>query len=120
REEAWIQTVTPSCSHFLTLAARRAGFEPRIAFETDVYEAVLGLVAAGVGVALVPELALDSVPDGVAIRPIIEPSPMRYIDAVLPLAPAPAAVAFLEALRDESSRRARVAGQEVRALPVAG
>ena len=36
-----------------------AGFEPNVAFESDDYQTVQGLVAAGVGVALIPELALN-------------------------------------------------------------
>ena len=39
-----------------------AGFEPHVTFETDDYETVQGLVAAGVGVALIPRLALDPGP----------------------------------------------------------
>jgi LysR family hydrogen peroxide-inducible transcriptional activator len=32
---------------------------PRIAFESDQFSSVLGMVAAGVGVSLVPEMAVD-------------------------------------------------------------
>ena len=39
-------------------ACMRAGFEPRIAFETDDYTAVQGFVAAGVGVSIIAELGL--------------------------------------------------------------
>ncbi len=49
----------------------RAGFTPRIDFATDDYPAVVGLVAAGLGVAVLPELALESVrPKGVAVIPM--------------------------------------------------
>jgi DNA-binding transcriptional LysR family regulator len=104
REDAWIQTVTPSCSTFLTEAAKRAGFVPDIAFETDDYQAVLGLVAAGVGVALVPGLALGSPPAGVAVRPLADGGPVRFIEAALPPAPVAAADAMVALLEREAER----------------
>ena len=39
-----------------------------MSFESDDYQTVQGLVAAGVGVALIPQLALSSVRDDIAIR----------------------------------------------------
>ena len=50
---------------------RTAGFDPSIAFETDNFVAVEGLVAMGIGVALLPRLAIDSFPvlPGVVVRP---------------------------------------------------
>src|SRR5215213_5155833 len=49
--EAWVQT-TSSCPCCIIVAdsCRAAGFEPRVAFESDDYLTVQGLVAAGVGV----------------------------------------------------------------------
>ena len=48
-----------------------AGFAPRIAFETDNFVAVEGMVAQGLGVALLPALALDASPrhPDVVVRP---------------------------------------------------
>ena len=51
-----------------------AGFEPNVSFESDDYQTVQGLVAAGVGVALIPELALSVVREDVVIRAL---SPAR-------------------------------------------
>ena len=48
----------------------RAGFDPRIAFETDDYAAVQGFVAAGVGVSLIAELGLRTVRDDIVVRPL--------------------------------------------------
>src|SRR5690606_19450579 len=39
-------------------ACRRAGFTPRIAFESEETDTIRGLVAAGMGVSLLPEMAL--------------------------------------------------------------
>ncbi|MBI5104979.1 MAG: LysR family transcriptional regulator [Solirubrobacterales bacterium] len=58
----------------LPLAALRdaagAGFEPRLGFEGDDFRTVLALVAGGLGVALLPDLALQAPPGGVAVRPL--------------------------------------------------
>ncbi len=54
---AWIAGCE-RCRADLVGRCERAGFTPRIAFETDDYVAVQALVAAGVGVSLLPALAL--------------------------------------------------------------
>jgi DNA-binding transcriptional LysR family regulator len=45
-------------------ACRSAGFEPRVACETGELETIRSLVAAGLGVALLPRLALGRVAEG--------------------------------------------------------
>ncbi len=68
--ESWVQTSSASpCARHVVRSCHRAGFEPSVSFESDDYLTVQGLVAAGVGVALIPELALSSVRDDIAIRP---------------------------------------------------
>lgn len=57
-EDDWIGGC-PLCRGHLLAACAALGFRPRIAHATDNSVAVLGLVAAGVGVALQPELALE-------------------------------------------------------------
>ncbi|SEG63063.1 transcriptional regulator [Actinacidiphila yanglinensis] len=65
--EQWIAGC-PRCRRHLVEVCERAGFTPRIDFATDDYPAVVGLVAAGLGVAVLPELALAAVrTDGVAV-----------------------------------------------------
>jgi len=61
----------PRCRGHLLELADAAGFTPRIAFETDNFVAVEGMVAQGLGVALLPALALDASPrhPGVVTRP---------------------------------------------------
>ena len=51
-------------------ACRKAGFEPRVPFELDDYNAIQGFVAAGMGVAVIPEVALKAIRDDVVVRPI--------------------------------------------------
>ncbi|WP_194398150.1 LysR family transcriptional regulator [Microbacterium atlanticum] len=62
----------PRCRGHLLELCGRAGFTPRIAFETDNVVAVEGLVAQGIGVATLPRLAVESFPrlPGVAIVPL--------------------------------------------------
>ncbi len=51
-------------------ACAAAGFEPDIAFQNDDYQAIQGFIAAGVGVSLIPELALAMVRDDVVVLPL--------------------------------------------------
>lgn len=59
------------CRDALDEACRRAGFTPDVVSETNDYQAMLGLVEAGVGIAVVPRMfgALAR-PQTVAIRPL--------------------------------------------------
>lgn len=68
-DRAWIAGC-PRCRGHLLELAHTAGFVPRIVFETDNFVAVEGMVAQGLGVALLPELALQATPrrSGVVVR----------------------------------------------------
>ena len=73
--EAWVQTSRSSpCARHVVRSCHAAGFEPNVAFESDDYQTVQGLVAAGVGVALIPELALSVVREDIVIR-ALSPAP---------------------------------------------
>jgi DNA-binding transcriptional LysR family regulator len=64
-------------------ACEQAGFRPTYALEADEYPTALGFVAAGIGVALIPGLALgDSVRSGVSIHHIHGAQPVRHVWAV--------------------------------------
>ncbi|HLI32047.1 MAG TPA: LysR family transcriptional regulator [Solirubrobacteraceae bacterium] len=101
-EEAWVQTSSASaCARHVVRVCHAAGFEPNVAFESDDYQTVQGLVAAGVGVAFIPELALSAVREGIAIRSLSPAPPVRRVLAAMPagarLVPAaPAMLAVLE------------------------
>jgi DNA-binding transcriptional LysR family regulator len=87
-------------SNIVLRACAQAGFEPRIAYTSDDYFAIQGLVASGMGVALVPGLALASTRDDVAVRPLRGRPPYRRIGAVYSgEATGPLAV-MLDCLRD--------------------
>jgi DNA-binding transcriptional LysR family regulator len=96
-------------SNIVLRACAQAGFEPRVAYISDDYFAIQGLVASGMGVALVPGLALASSRDDVAVRPLRGRPPYRRIGAVFNgEATGPLAV-MLDCLRDAVEGRARVA-----------
>jgi LysR family transcriptional activator of glutamate synthase operon len=64
-------------------ACRRAGFEPQVGFESDDRETILGLVAAGVGVTLIPRLiAHHTRVDGPVMIDIVEPRLSREVGLV--------------------------------------
>jgi DNA-binding transcriptional LysR family regulator len=83
--EPWIQsTASCPCRRHVHAACSAAGFEPRVAYESDDFQVVQGLVAAGVGVALIPGLGLVSERSDVVIRPIGPKAPARKILAAAP------------------------------------
>ncbi|MEU0128556.1 MULTISPECIES: LysR family transcriptional regulator [unclassified Streptomyces] len=104
-EESWIAGC-PRCRRQLVEVCEESGFTPRIDFATDDYPAVIGLVGAGLGVAVLPELALESVrPKGVRTV-TVEPAVEREIVALtLPdLARVPAVAATLDQLSLAAAR----------------
>ncbi|HVK23489.1 MAG TPA: LysR substrate-binding domain-containing protein [Actinokineospora sp.] len=81
-DERWIaSTAGTICHDWLVSTFRGSGREPDIVHQAGEFPTQLAMVAAGLGVALIPRLAGDLVPDGVRIRPI-EPSMSRRIFAV--------------------------------------
>jgi len=107
RAEAWIQTSASSpCARHVVRSCHAAGFEPIVSFESDDYQTVQGLVAAGVGVALIPKLALAGAREDIAIRALSPASPVREVVAATPDGTrlTAAAAAMRQILTDVSSR----------------
>ncbi len=105
REESWVQTSSSSpCAKHVVRSCHAAGFEPRVSFESDDYQTVQGLVAAGVGVGLIPQLALSTVRPDLRIRALHPQSPVRRVFAATPRAAAvtPAVATMLDVLREAS------------------
>lgn len=90
----------PRCRRHLVELCERAGFVPRIDFATDDYPAVVGLVRAGLGVAVLPGLAVRAVPPrGVVTVPLTPEAPREVVALTLPdLARVPAVAAMLDHL----------------------
>lgn len=103
--EPWMLATSHSCpdSRLFLRACHDAGFEPQIAFQNDDYPAILGFVAAGVGVAMIPDMVARGVRDDVVVRVLDPAPPPRPILAVLPAGfRSASAVAMLGVLREVS------------------
>ncbi len=116
RADSWVQTSSSSpCARHIVRSCHAAGFEPSVSFESDDYQTVQGLVAAGVGVALIPELALSVVREDIVIRALSPAPPVRQVIAAAPasarlVAAAPAMLGVLqEAARRHETQRGRPA-----------
>ena len=89
-------------------------FEPRVAFEIEDIRAGQALVAAGLGIALIPDLALDPGLRGVTTRDLAAP-PHRRIVAARLRGPEPnAAVAAMLRALHEAAHRLRTDRRETR------
>ena len=109
--DTWIAGCERCRGHLVHLA-RNAGFEPPIAYATDDYVTVQSLVAGGLGVTLLPSLALAAARrDDIAVRPVAG-GPGRTVEVVLPLAGRhpPAVAAMLRSLRDAAAALAATPG----------
>ena len=70
------------CWHLAREACERAGFVPRARHYADEFIGVVGLVAAGHGVSLLPRLAqAEFVNEPIVLRPVAGVSPVRRIGA---------------------------------------
>lgn len=102
-EQPWVDTESPHglCREVMLQACTAAGFTPNFVVESDDYPTAQGFVAAGIGVTLVPEIALGAVQPGIAVRRIRRPAPVRSIYAVVrdAVAERPAVAAMLQALQ---------------------
>jgi DNA-binding transcriptional LysR family regulator len=106
--EAWVQTSQASpCARHVVRCCHAAGFEPNVAFESDDYATVQGLVAAGVGVAFIPQLALSTaVRKDIVVRELAPAPPVRQVIVAVPFGGrlAPAAPAMLQILQEAAAR----------------
>lgn len=62
-------------------ACQAAGFVPQFAARLDDHNAALSLVAAGLGITVLPHLALRDLPRGTVVRPLRNPTVQRRIVA---------------------------------------
>jgi DNA-binding transcriptional LysR family regulator len=105
REEEWMLGTTDRCpdARLFADACREAGFEPKLTFQNDDYAAIAGFVAAGVGIAMIPDLAATSVRDDIVLRSL--DGPVRRVVAATKAGGyrSPAAGAMLEILVEASA-----------------
>ncbi len=60
-------------------AARAAGFSPRYAARADDHYGILAMVSAGIGLAVLPRLAVAELPTDLTTRLLTDPTPTRRI-----------------------------------------
>ncbi|ARF80315.1 LysR family transcriptional regulator [Kitasatospora aureofaciens] len=82
RGQRWI-SVPPGniCHDWLVRTLREAGEEPDVRYQVDDFETQIALVAAGLGMAVVPRLGRGPLPAGVAARPVAS-QPSRRVFAL--------------------------------------
>lgn len=104
-DEVWFTPCTSgSCpdTNIILHACANAGvgFTPDVRLSSDDYQAVQGMVASGMGVALVPALAGAAVRHDLVVRPLAGDPPTRRVHAVLPAGTRdPVVERLIEALR---------------------
>jgi DNA-binding transcriptional LysR family regulator len=87
----------PSWADVIVALGRRAGFEPRLGHEAIEMASALSLVAAGIGVTLVPSSVRAVRRPGVVFRPLTPPAPVSELLVVRRDEPPSAVLArFLE------------------------
>ncbi|MFI1385589.1 LysR substrate-binding domain-containing protein [Embleya sp. NPDC020886] len=99
RDSPWITATSGTMCHAMTIrACQAAGFTPRVHHQVDDFATVLTLVAAGRGVAVVPQLGITDPPPEVHLTrlPIRRRTRIAFRDGA---AAHPAVVAAVEALR---------------------
>ncbi|MDQ3729208.1 MAG: LysR substrate-binding domain-containing protein [Actinomycetota bacterium] len=107
-DEDWLSGGCPSsCGLIVSEACREAGFEPRIGFESDDYHVLQGFIAAGLGVTLLPDLALHTLRKDVVVRPTEPEAPMRRVFAATRKTRSAATDAMLTSLVEAGERFAR-------------
>ncbi|WP_409489718.1 LysR family transcriptional regulator [Amycolatopsis sp. cmx-11-12] len=103
-EDPWVGVdgLPGACRDILLAACGAAGFAPNHVVESEDYQTAQGFVAAGLGVALIPELGLGAPHPGVAIRKVRRPDPVRSIHAAVAAHARehPAVRRFLGAIRE--------------------
>lgn len=106
-EENWIGGTDRACAALLSQWCAAAGFEPKVGFESNDYAVIQGMVAAGVGIVLLPDLVVATgVNPGVEIRSLGKDAPIRVISAAVPAGGyrTAAAEAMIDVLKTISER----------------
>jgi DNA-binding transcriptional LysR family regulator len=92
-----------SCHEVVVHACHAAGHEPRIVGFSNDFAVVAALVAQGVGIAMIPEIAHDQAPPEVRLRPLDPPLSRQVLAVVRAGAQErPAVAAFLRQLQAAS------------------
>jgi DNA-binding transcriptional LysR family regulator len=110
RDESFVMTprrLGPSFYDQIVGACREAGFSPRVVQEAIQMQTIIGMVAAGIGVALVPASESNLTRKGVVYKPIQDEGLEVELAAVwAPEAPSPPLRAFLKIVEEVSIKPA--------------
>jgi DNA-binding transcriptional LysR family regulator len=71
------------CRRLLLDACAAAGFSPAFHVEAHDYRSAIAFVAAGVGITVLPALGAAQLPAGVVAVPVVRPTPVRSIHAIV-------------------------------------
>ncbi|MEV4946978.1 LysR family transcriptional regulator [Streptomyces sp. NPDC053755] len=107
--EPWIGSEPPGpCLDIMLDACAAAGFTPAFVASSEDYATALGFVAAGLGVGLVPRLGAAGRRNGVALRRVRRPEPVRTVHAAVRegTTAQPALRTLLDALKEAAGRSA--------------
>lgn len=113
RDEYWIATPDGSiCRQWLRRMYDGTGAPPRIAHQCTEFDSHIALVAAGLGIALVPRLGRADLPEGVVAVAVHDPEPTREVTVVYrsSMAHSPAVQAVVTALAKPISPRLAARG----------
>ena len=101
-----------SCHEMIQRACGAAGFSPSVVAEVSDFAAILALVGAGAGVALVPELTIAQLPKNVTLRPLDVPV-QRHVFAMIRQASAadPGTLRLTELLKQAAQGRSEMPGR---------
>ncbi|MCL6299528.1 LysR family transcriptional regulator [Streptomyces kronopolitis] len=82
REERWIgQGSGAMCHEWLVRSFAGLGVEPGIAYQIEEYESQVALLAAGLGITMLPRLGRGTLPPTVRVVPM-QPAPSRRLSAI--------------------------------------
>jgi DNA-binding transcriptional LysR family regulator len=83
RDDAWIAPHSDAALRaVLDRSCGLAGFAPAVDYASDDYTVIVALVAAGLGVALLPRLAAEALSIDVQLRPVVEPALTRTVSLI--------------------------------------
>lgn len=116
--ERWVAGC-PRCRAHLQAAASVRGFHPDIRHTTDDYVVTQTLVAAGLGVALLPALALAAAPHPGVASVALADDAVRRVDLLQPagLPLGPGVRALRDVLIEEGTARVRLASEDHEPTP---
>ena len=114
-QERWMLGTDRACPDAVRFirACHAQGFQPQIAVQNDDYMAILGLVAAGVGIAPIPDMVARNAPPDVHICDLRGAQLTRPIVAVMPAGYQSRSARAMVGILEEAIGRWQAAGRSV-------